>query len=170
MRQTKKTNLFVIAIFIVGLLIGIIVFGYTVFTSFVKPFFLDEPKKTADISLSTLLDETASYIAERGDLTLSSPSATLTIEEEKFTAEVINASGVPNAAQTLADSLGELSITVSRIGNSADPVDGNVLSLKSKASLLRESLVAKISTDSANVRVETLAESFPFDIRIVIGR
>lgn len=157
-------------LFLIGLFAGLAFFAFTVFTTFVKPFFLSKPKENTAISLDTLLDEAADYIAQRGGLTVTTPSATLTNEAVEVTAEVINASGIPNAAKSVADGLTQLGITVSKIGNSTEPVDGKVLGLKDKALGFKDRIVQKVSTSSAEVRIEKLEETYPFDIRIVIGK
>lgn len=170
MHLTNKTNTIFTIIFLIGLFVGLALFTFTVFSAFVKPFFLTKPKEVSTISLDTLLDEAAEYISKRGGLTVATPSATLTNEAVEVTAEVINASGVPNAARSVADGLTQLGITVSRIGNSTEPAEGNVLALKDKALVFRDRIVEKVSTNSAEVRIEKLEETYPFDIRIVIGK
>lgn len=146
-------------------------FVYRVFTSFVKPFFLTKEALPPTLVLDTVLDETAMYLQEKEGLTVSTPSATLIEEDQSLiTAEVINGSGIAFAGRNLADSLTEAGIIVSQISNSSTEARGTVVSLKDKSLLYKDVVASKIGTTSGEIRFEKLQDTYPFDIRIVIGR
>ena len=146
-------------------------FVYRVFTSFVEPFFVAKEVLPPTLDLDSNLGQTAMYLREKGGLTVSTPSARL-IEEDinPITAEVINGSGIVFAGRNLADSLSEAGIIVSKISNSSTEVSGTVISLKDKSLLYKDVVASKISTTSGEIRFDKLQDTYPFDIRIVIGR
>lgn len=168
---TIDTKTIVTAVSVVFLFVALISFAFTLFRSFIQPFFLEESTPSSTLTLDASFDEVVEYLKNRGgrqDLTAAPPSATLT--EGRFTAEVTNGSGIAGAARTLADALESLGITVSQIGNTEREVANTVIALKAKAEILRGSIVEKIGTKSAELRFEKLEDTYPFDIRIVIGR
>lgn len=171
MHLSKNVNQIILIAVVLVLLITTGFFAYRVFTSIVKPFFLEKEDLPQTLLLVSDLEEAVAFIRLRGGLTVATPSATLIEEEETgvATAEVVNGSGVPLAAQKLADLLADVGVTVSQIRNSSE-VRGTVVSLKDKSLLYKDAIVEKIGTESGAIRFETLEDSYPFDIRIVIGR
>lgn len=146
------------------------VFVYTVFRV-IHPWFFEERQERTSPSLDKALDEVAGYLLQREDLTESSPSARL-IEgsTSEITAEIINASGVPFAAKNLGEALETLGLAVSQLGNSQAESEETIISFKDKALFLKDRVSEKVGSRSGGVSVSRLDDTYPYDIRVVIGR
>lgn len=162
----------VVIIFMSIVFVGaFLIFASTIVNTIVKPFLLPEKINTPPITLDSSFDEIASYIKQRRDLTANVSSVTLNQEQKtSVTAEVINGSGIPLAAKTLADELTGLGISVLRTANSEGEVVNSTISLKSEALFYRDKISEKLGSKSAEIKFEELDASYPFDIRIIIGR
>lgn len=80
---TITMHMLVAAIVIVVISLATLSFLYIVVQNLIRPFFFEKTSQTPNVSLDNSLDEAAEFMKQRGgDLTASSPSATL-IEEEK---------------------------------------------------------------------------------------
>lgn len=163
-----KSITIVVAVFI--LFAGAIFFN-TAFSSVARPFFFDKEQEVSNVSLDKSLDEAVDYLRQREDLTASTPSATLVEEAKKqVSAEIINGSGKVGAAKALADELEELGITVAQISNSAESAEQTIIGLKSTALVYKDDIVSKIGIRLGGIKFETPDNTYPFDIRIIIGR
>lgn len=167
MNNTSKITTIALFVFLAAT-VGIFIF--VVGTSVIRPFFFAGPGKATSVTLDTSFDDIVDYLRQREDLTVASPSATLTKEPNSaLIAQIINSSGVEGAAKTLADALEPLGITVTQLGNST-PSGTTIVALKSKALSYKDTIVEKIGTKSAAVRFEDLDDTDAFDIRITLGR
>ncbi|MBI2036442.1 LytR C-terminal domain-containing protein [Candidatus Microgenomates bacterium] len=175
MRQLNNINItantVVVAILAIVFLAALAIFINTMVNTVVKPFWLSERQVSPPIALDSSFDEIVFYIEERRGLTANVSSATLNQEQKtSVTAEVINGSGIPLAAKTLADELTGLGISVLRTANSETEVTGSSVSLKSQVLFYKDRIAEKFGTKSAEIKFEQLDESYPFDIQIIIGK
>ncbi len=168
---TITANTVVIVFMTVVFLAVFLIFASTAVNTIVKPFFLPEKINTQPIALDNSFDEIASYIKQRRDLTANVSSVTLNQEQKiSVTAEVINGSGIPLAAKTLADDLTGLGISVLRTANSETEATNTAIALKSQALFYKDKITEKLGSKSAEIKFEELDASYPFDIRIIIGK
>ncbi|GEM_PF-6366721 len=168
---TITANTVVIVFMTVVFLAVFLIFASTAVNTIVKPFLLPEKINTQPIALDNSFDEIASYIKQRRDLTANVSSVTLNQEQKiSVTAEVINGSGIPLAAKTLADDLTGLGISVLRTANSETEATNTAIALKSQALFYKDKITEKLGSKSAEIKFEELDASYPFDIRIIIGK
>ena len=168
---TITANTVVIVFMTVVFLAVFLIFASTAVNTIVKPFFLPVKINTQPIALDNSFDEIASYIKQRRDLTANVSSVTLNQEQKiSVTAEVINGSGIPLAAKTLADDLTGLGISVLRTANSETEATNTAIALKSQALFYKDKITEKLGSKSAEIKFEELDASYPFDIRIIIGK
>jgi len=180
MSQTISIRQIILFLIYLLLFVAVCYFLYIAIMKVAQPLLLQKQNKSkTPVSVDKSLDEVMEYLTKREDLTLSSPSATLTKEANKISsssaekvaisAEVVNSSGVAGVATALADELKSLGITAS-VRNGTTITEGTVVALKTKAASYKDTIAAKLSSDSATIRFEDLSDDEEFDIRITIGK
>lgn len=169
MHPRLKTNKIITLTCVLALILSAGTFSYTVFRS-LTPFLWEKNEAISSIKLNEGLDEAAAYIGQKEDLTSPAFLATLDKEESSKLAEVINGSGVPLDTEAMSAAFKAVGITVAQIGSSQDVAENTVIAFKENSLSYKQTVVDKIGTRSGEIRFERLDDSYPFDIRIIIGK